>query len=310
MTPKVSVIIPAYNHSRFLAQAIRSARAQEGRHDVEIVVVDDDSTDDTPQVLNELAGTDLRIIKHKHAGPAASRNRGISESRGEWVAFLDADDYWLPGKLAAQLQELEADPTASFAYSGALIVDDEGKTLQVRRAEAHACLASQLAWGNLITTSSMMVRRSAIFEVGLFHESLNTIGEDWDAWLRLSTNYKGVCIPDPLVAMRFSLFDDKYKARDLEFAMRRVMQRFFQSLDGRRDLASLATQKKRIISWHLSVIAKSHLERWRLRDFSRCALQSILAHPIKGLSYLLPVHAFGNGMRDELKGRWRMKPGS
>lgn len=310
MTPKVSVIIPAYNHSRFLAEAVRSVRAQEGQPGVEIIVVDDGSTDDTPQVLNELAGADLRTLKHRRAGPAASRNRGIRESRGEWVAFLDADDYWLQGKLAAQLRELEADPSASFAYSGALIVDDEGQTLQVRRAEAHASLVSKLAWGNLITTSSMMVRRSSLFEVGLFHESLNTIGEDWDAWLRLAANYHGVCIPEPLVAMRFSLFDDKYKARDLELAMRQVVQRFFQTLDGRPDLAFVASQKKQITSWHLSVIAKSHLERRRLRDFSRCALQSLLAHPIKGLSYLLPVNAFGNGMRDKLKGRWRIKHGS
>ena len=307
MAPKVSVVIPAYNHSRFLAAAINSVRAQ-GQPDVEIVVVDDGSTDDTAQVLNELAGADLRVIEHNHAGPAASRNRGVRESRGEWVAFLDADDYWLPGKLAAQLLRLEGDRTSSFAYGGALIVDDEGNTLQVQRAEAHACLVSELAWGNLITTSSMVVRRSALFDVGLFHESFNTIGEDWDAWLRLAANYHGVCTPDPLVAMRFSLFDDKYKARDLEFATRQVILRFFKSLEGRRDLAYLAGQKEQITSWHLSVIAKSHLERWRLRDFLRCGAQCILAHPAEGWRYLLPAHAFGKGVEDKLKGRWRIKP--
>lgn len=309
MAPKISVVVPAYNHSRFLAAAIRSVRAQ-GQPDVEIVVIDDGSADDTARVLNDLAGPDLRTIKQQHAGPAAARNRGIRESRGEWVALLDADDYWLPGKLAAQLLALEGDSTSSFAYCGALIVDDEGKTLQIRRAEPHSCLVHKLVWGNLMITSSMVVRRSALIDVGLFSESLKTLGEDWDVWLRLAANYQGACVPDPLVAMRFSFFDDKYPAQELEFATLEVIRRFFKSLDDRRDLASLAGQKNQITSWHLSVIAKSHLERWRLIDFFRCGAQCILAHPTEGLRYLLPTHPFGNGRGDKLKGRWRMKPGS
>src|SRR6185503_19403908 len=103
----ISVVMPVHNHARFIRRAVESVRAQ-NRSDVEVLIVDDGSTADSETVVNALASNgDLRFFSQDNAGAASARNRGIAEARGEWIAFLDADDVWLPGKLAAQFDAIE-----------------------------------------------------------------------------------------------------------------------------------------------------------------------------------------------------------
>ena len=176
MEPYVSVIIPCYNSSSFLPIAIKSVRTQV-RRDLEIIVVDDGSTDHTMSVLETLAGADLRVLRQANSGPSAARNRGIRESRGKWIAFLDADCYWLPGKLESQLYASSSNlEPVGFSYTGSLLVDGEGQTLAVRPVVPRGCLVEDLVWGNLISTSSAMARRDALFAVGMFDETLRILG--------------------------------------------------------------------------------------------------------------------------------------
>lgn len=279
--PHVSVVIPAYNSAAFLSIAITSVRAQ-GRRDVEIVVVDDGSTDETLAVLQTLAGDDLRVLQQANAGPAAARNHGIRQSRGEWVAFLDADCYWLPGKLTAQLAV--AGDEAGFVYTGSLLVDEQGHTMAARPAVVRDHLVEGLIWGNLLSTSSVMARRAALLAVGGFDETLR-IGEDWDLWLRLAARYEVRCAPEPLMAERASCWDSKYQMRNYEAATLKIVPRFFESLRNDQRLVSLAQQRQRALSWHLSVLAKSYLHRRQVGSFARLAARSLLAHP-GGLGFL------------------------
>lgn len=99
--PSLSIIVPAFNSERHIAEAIGSIRAQ-GHPSVEIIVVDDGSTDRTPEVLESLAGPDLRYVRQENAGPAAARNRGLELARGDVITFIDADDLWPPGRIADQ----------------------------------------------------------------------------------------------------------------------------------------------------------------------------------------------------------------
>jgi glycosyltransferase involved in cell wall biosynthesis len=292
MRPYVSVIIPAYNSAAFLPAAIASVRAQ-AWEELEIVVVDDGSTDHTMSVLGALAGSDLRVFRQANSGPSAARNRGIKESQGEWIAFLDADCYWLPGKLDAQFSAVGSNPEpAGFSYTGSLLVDEGGQTIATRPAVPRECLVEDLVWGNLISTSSAIARREALLAAGMFDETLR-IGEDWDLWLRLSADFEGRCVPEPLMAERASCWDGKYQMRIYEAATLKIVPRFFDSLQGNQKLTLLAQRKQCALSWHLSVLAKSYLRRRQVASFARLAAKSVIAHP-QGIGFLLsgrrPAH--------------------
>jgi glycosyltransferase involved in cell wall biosynthesis len=113
--PVVSVVIPAFNAARYLGEALDSVFGQT-LTDLELVVVDDGSTDETPQVVQGY-GSRVRYVRQPNAGVASARNRGVAESSGRYVAFLDADDVWLPGKLERQLEALAARPSARVCHS-------------------------------------------------------------------------------------------------------------------------------------------------------------------------------------------------
>lgn len=294
LAASISVIIPTHNHAEFLPAAVASVRAQRWPG-LEIVVVDDGATDDTGRLLREIAGDDLRCVRQQRAGAAAARNRGIAESRGDWVAFLDADDFWLPGRLEAQMRALVARGGGCvFAYCGSLLVDEGGATRAVRTAAPSDASLERMVWGNRIATSCVVVSRAALYDVGLFDESLKEIGEDWDLWMRLAAaGCRATCVAEPLVAIRHSNFHDKYRVRNFEEATVKSISRLYESLDGRPDLAHLVSLKSRVNSWHQSVLAKNYLEVGDLSDFLRCVSRCVRAHPLLGWYYLAPGRLFG-----------------
>jgi len=127
MHPKVSVIIPTYNRANFLRSAIQSVLNQTFK-DFEVIVVDDASTDNTRQLIHEFVDDRICYIAHnKNRGGSASRNTGIESSKGKFIAFLDDDDMWMPTKLEKQLLLVNMNPEISVVYTGARIIDKDGK---------------------------------------------------------------------------------------------------------------------------------------------------------------------------------------
>lgn len=183
---KVSVVIPTYNGAAEVRRAIDSALAQEGC-EVEVIPVNDGSTDDTAYVLNSY-GSRIRAVHQKNSGPAATRNAGIAAATGDWVAFLDHDDYWQPGKLAAQLAA--ADRTgADVIYTNARNFGDVNRVADLRSNPdemPEGDLFEYLLLDNFIVVSSTIVRRELLEKVGGFNAPPGV--EDWDLWLRLATN--------------------------------------------------------------------------------------------------------------------------
>ena len=184
----VSVVIPCHDAADTIERAIASARAQT-HPAVEIVAVDDASSDATRERLEALAGDDLRVLHlAENVGPAEARNRGIAASRGEYVAFLDADDEWYPEKLAAQVAVLDADSDCALATCDSVLVEVDGST---RRHHTTTPTASgPEAWrtllgGNFVPTPTVLTRRALLEEVGGFDRDL-PLGEDYDLWLRLA----------------------------------------------------------------------------------------------------------------------------
>lgn len=177
--PCVSVIIPVFNGERYLAEALASVEAQTRPAD-EILVVNDGSTDRTPQRLAECAGPRLRALHRAHSGIAATRNAGVAQARGEWIAFLDADDLWMPEKLSLQLAAVGQHPGAQIILGGL----EQFVSPELTAAE-RAALAIPHPQSNAPHCGTMLAHRDLFRRVGLFDETLR-VGEfiDWFARAR------------------------------------------------------------------------------------------------------------------------------
>lgn len=187
---RISVVIPAYNASHFLPRCIESVFAQT-LQPAEVIVVNDGSADDSAAVAQRLGAT---VVSRANGGLSAARNTGVQHSTGEWVAFLDADDRWLPEKLECQAAQVQ--PGTVLVYTGVRIFDDNG-VLRSSAAVDPAKAVTMLRYLNPITPSSALARRDALLETGGFREDVRAC-EDWDMWMRLSRLGSFAAVPEAL----------------------------------------------------------------------------------------------------------------
>ena len=199
---KVSVIIPTYNCAVRLRGAIDSVLNQ-SYQDFEIVVVDDGSTDNTKETVKSISRqypNKINYVYQENAGPAAARNRGLQIANGEYIAFLDADDIWLPLKIERQVALLERLPETGFVYCNCHFVDSEGREIPdyVRKVTLHrGDVLLDLFLDFFIITSGLIFRNGCLKTVGLFDEALH-VGEDYDFILRLAKHYKAEVVEEKL----------------------------------------------------------------------------------------------------------------
>ena len=215
--PLVSVVMPAYNVGWCIGRAVDSVLAQDYRAR-ELIVVNDGSTDDTRAVV-ERYGAQVRLINQDNRGMCAARNVAIRSAHGAYVAFLDADDWWLPEKLARQVTLMESRPEIGFCSTAARVEDEQGRLINLWRCR-HGntqMLATLFAENAAIAggCSAVMARRHLVDQVGLFDESLTGF-EDPDLWIRLAAVSGYACIDEPLAVI---LRREKSVSRNLE-AMR------------------------------------------------------------------------------------------
>ncbi len=198
--PLVSVIIPTHNRAGTLPAAIDSVLAQDYPH-FELIVSDDGSTDETPRILDQYAKK-LTVIRRENAGVSRARNRGIQASKGELVAFLDSDDYWLPEKLSAQVAWFSEHPAAMICQTEETWIRNNRrvnpKTRHKKRSGDIFIPSLSLC---LISPSAVMVRRRLFDETGLFDTDLPAC-EDYDLWLRVTCRYPVGLIEKPLAVRR------------------------------------------------------------------------------------------------------------
>ena len=211
MTPTVSVIVPAHNAARTIRSTLESVFRQ-SRNDLEVIVVDDGSSDETHARLTEVEDERLVVLRQPQAGVSAARNRGIGEARGRFVCPLDADDLLLPRFLETMGAALERAPAAGFAYTDAWTLDD--RTGRIRRASAKAYQQppptpphDPLEFFRLLLERNFvygctLIRRTVLEEVGGYCADLHT-GEDYELWLRIvSRGYGAVLVPGRLAVYR------------------------------------------------------------------------------------------------------------
>jgi glycosyltransferase involved in cell wall biosynthesis len=202
--PGISVVIPTFNSARFIRETVESVLAQTYR-DREVIVVDDGSTDSTREVL-EGFGKDVRCILQDNRGPSAARNRGVEAARGDWIAFLDADDLWDSRKLEVQMSFAAANPGIALLFSDEVEFDEHGvvRSSLIAGSRCYPAIVDQvpiqepvnkLLIENFIPTSSVLVRRRCFDTSGLFDESLR-VSEDRDLWTRIAARHPIACLPE------------------------------------------------------------------------------------------------------------------
>lgn len=198
--PKVSVIIATHNRANLLPNAVASAR--NAGHDLEIIVVDDASSDETREVCAAMSDVRyLRLERNQRLGGA--RNLAIMAASGEYITYLDDDDLRLPDSLDLQVEALERAPSAGFAYGQSLLADQNG--VLTGQLTPQPCPEGDVFWellgGNFIACPSVLFRRSCLFAIGLPTTAFPGV-EDWDLWIRIAELFPVVAVRRPVVIYR------------------------------------------------------------------------------------------------------------
>jgi len=213
--PSVSAVIPSYNRFSFLVQAVESVFRQ-SFESWELVVVDDGSTDETRDFLNSMRDPRVRSVRQENAGVSSARNRGVAESRAPLVAFLDSDDLWMPGKLAAQVEFFSLNSGAAICQTEEIW---ERRGRRVNPGLKHAKKSGRIFRDCLplciVSPSAVMMRRSAFDKLGGFDESLPAC-EDYDLWLRAALRFEIHTLPEPLIVKRGGHADQLSKGWGLD----------------------------------------------------------------------------------------------
>ena len=232
--PLVSVVCPAYNCERFIEPALQSVFAQSYRP-IEVIVVDDGSTDSTPALVRNYR--EVCYLHQMNRGPSAARNRGICSARGEFVAFLDLDDLWMPEKLAKQMATLESCPEAALVFSDMRLFDSAGhdKLTMFQKYRLTPDFfgdesvvdrgVAKLVIMNFIPTASVLVRKATLIEVGGFDEKFRK-SEDWDLWLRMAIHRQIAYIPEPMTLKRVHEVNTSRDAEGMNVASLQVLEKF------------------------------------------------------------------------------------
>ncbi len=202
---RISVLIPSYNHARFIDEALRSVEAQTFS-DLEIVVLDDGSTDETPKVL-EAWQDRAQIEFQENAGTYPTLNRLIDRASGELIAILNSDDLWAPRKLEMQIAMMDAMPSVGLVHTDGRFIDGEGRIVEGRPLGfdwprfKSGNIVTELVRSNRIIASSVLVRRECFESCGRFDERFFGSG-DWDMWLRIAMKYDIGFVDEPLTFYR------------------------------------------------------------------------------------------------------------
>ena len=282
--PRVSVIIPTHNRPQLLPRAVASAFA--AGTDIEVVVVDDASTDDTAEVCKTLAG--IKYVRvEPNQGVAGARNAGVQASTSEFIALLDDDDVRAPGSLDLQLARLAGEPEAGLIYAQAVV----SSTDHVKYDHyPQPCPSGDVFWRllsqNFIPSGAVIFRRACLDRTGLFDPSISGI-DDWDLWLRIAAQYRVAAIDQPVVTWRKPRPNsDQGSARAVEMVALSTRQFRERWLNLPR-VAGANKDLRRKVSREFSANMATHLAWEAVRSFShrqvvdasRCLVAAVRFHP-------------------------------
>jgi glycosyltransferase involved in cell wall biosynthesis len=279
---KISVIIPTHSRPHLLSRAVKSA-SRAGRN-VEIVVIDDASRDETACVCRELQQeySNLRVVRlERNQGVAGARNVGLLASSGEYIAFLDDDDLRLPGSLDAQIEALKNEPAAGMACGA--IIEGDGDCRPTKNIYSASQKSGDLFWEMLalnipILPIAVVVRRECFFRIGLFNCQIPGL-DDWDLWTRISELYPLIISPEPVCVYRAPLPHSMQGSSDMANHLRRAARHQKRLLGLPRALAGTRGERKEVRRrFHENVSADliHHAMLWTKQGAHRAARANIV----------------------------------
>lgn len=302
--PLVSAILPAYNAERFVSTSIASVLSQ-SHANLELIVVDDGSTDSTPALIAAAARRDprVRVLRQANSGVAAARNRAIGAARGKYIAPIDADDVWFPDKLAKQVQGMETDEQPGVAYAWSVRLDAAGR-VRGRRPRPHVSgwVYPAFVYKNFCSASAPLIRRDCLLDVGGYDTSLRAQGgegcEDLDLLLRLAWRFPFALVPEYLLGYRIRPGSMSTNVRSMERSHRIVMSRVERTAP---------TLPARILRWSRSEFCLHLLAKCQQAGDCRNALKylqkAVWYDP--GLLRMRHIHQMAFRASMETLGLWR-----
>lgn len=298
-SPQVSVVMPIFNRSEAAARAVRSVLGQEGV-DFELIVVDDASTEPADALYQQVEAAGHRVLRlTKNGGPGRARNHGCTVARGEWLAFLDSDDHWLPGKLSHHLASLQASGLSIGQTDEIWYRDGE----RVNPPKAHRISGGDLFRRSLravcVSSSTVMLERELFERMGGFDESF-FVCEDYDLWLRVAATESFDYCPELLV-VKYGGHDDQL-SRALPAMDRYRILAIVKGLSS--EFSSLPEEKQ---EW-----ARFELER-KLRILSKGSAKRGMTRVVELCEEIKTTALEGDWKRTlalarELVGEWSVRP--
>ena len=227
--PRVTIVIPTYNALAFLPETLASVY-QQTYQDFEVIVVDDGSADGSLDWLKAQNFARLRALSQENQGVSVARNRGVREARGEFIAFLDADDLWEPEKLEKQLAVFAAKPDTGLVHTGTRILEADGSLGATFGVSAEGDTLTRVIRSNPIRCGSTpLVKKACFEEVGLFDSSLLR-SEDWEMWVRVAAKYPFGVVDEPLVRYRQHASNKSKDYKKLLQNMERIVEKIYEQV--------------------------------------------------------------------------------
>ncbi len=275
MSQKVSVIIPTYNSAEYITEALDSVFAQTYKN-YEVIVIDDGSTDNTKDVLKPYMSR-IKYIYKENGGVSSARNVGIKNAEGEYIAFLDSDDIWLPEKLERQIERFNSEPDLGLVYSNCIRFSENGIEQSSRKVKKYleGDIFAKILEGYVLPTSTVIAKKLCFDEVGYFDERFS-VSEDYDMWLRISRFFKIGYVKGPLVKYRIrtSSIIRSTKIDSLFNAKKAVIEKNIEYLD--KTFNKEKFLKNRLFRLHF---------KWGIEFFTKSYYKEAKEHFVKAIKY-------------------------
>lgn len=302
--PTISIIIPTYNRSALIKETVNSVLGQTFS-DFEILVIDDGSTDNTKQIIDEIKNNRIKYFHKNNGGVSSARNLGLKNAQGQFICFLDSDDLWPADFLQSMMTNLQANPEYGASYCMRTLLFEDGTTQPSYQKEIFFSgqVTAKLFEKTFIQTSAICFRKKVL--EGLFFDKSLTNGEDVDFWLRVSTRTKFLFVPDVQIKYRQQPASAENPVFGIKYCSRvRVLERFYFKLGGDKYVPRKTAMRKLSYAWRSA--AKKAIKAKCRKAAVELAAKAIRYRPMQIRLYLDLLKAYCLDKKHDKMADWQM----